>query len=55
MEWKQAGMKVMDLFANSWIGQRYFIWLRHAVLDRSKSVWSIFPDNWQVTCICSSC
>lgn len=38
MEWKQAGMKVMDLFANSGIGQGYFIRLRHAVLDRSKSV-----------------
>lgn len=59
MEWKQAGMKVMDLFANSGIGRGYFIRLRHAVLDRSKSVfvmfWSIFPDNGQVTCICSSC
>lgn len=36
MEWKQAGMKVMNLFANSGIGQGYFIRLRHAVLDRSN-------------------
>lgn len=31
MEWKQAGMKVMNLFANSGIGRGYFIRLRHAV------------------------
>lgn len=38
MEWKQAEMKVMDLFANSGIGRGYFIRLRHAVLDWSMQV-----------------
>lgn len=55
MEWKQAGMKVMNLFANSGIGRGYFIRLRHAVWTGASQFWSIFPDNGQVTCICSSC
>lgn len=54
MEWKQAGMKVMDLFANSGIGRGYFIRFMLFWIGASQ-FWSIFADNGHDTCICSSC